>query len=135
MSFGAGREGLDGFVDPIGALRVAVDGVAGLDPVAVPEGALGTDLLRFARQRDRQDAAFTAWVLAAVRRGVGVADGYVDTVGWVAWKTGQTRTEVRRLVRRAELAEVLPATGAAWAAGEISTAAVELIADDAGERL
>ena len=63
-----------------------------------------------------------------MRRQVGVADGYVDTVGWLAWKTCRPRAEIRRVVRLAELAEILPATGAAWAAGEVSTAAVELIA-------
>ena len=129
MSFGVGREGLDGFVDPVGALGCAVEAVLGLDPVALPAAELKADLLRWSRRRDREDAGFAGWVLAAVRQGIGVEDGYVDTISWLSWKTCRTRVEIRRIVRLAELAELLPETGAAWAAGEISTAAVALIAD------
>jgi hypothetical protein len=129
MSFGAGREGFDGFCDPVGTLRAAVDGVVGQDPADLVDAELGTDLLRWSRQRDREDAGFAARVLAAVRRGVGVADGYVDTVGWLAWKSCRTRSAIRQVVRLAELAELLPETGVAWAGGEISTHAVELIAN------
>ena len=67
-------------------------------------------------------------MLAAVRNGVGVADGYVDTVGWLSWKTGISRSRIRTMLRWAELAELLPDTGAAWRDGEITTTAVELIA-------
>jgi hypothetical protein len=63
-----------------------------------------------------------------VRRGIGVEDGYVDTIGWLAWKTGTPGAELRRIVRRAELCELLPATSAAWRAGAITTTAVEMIA-------
>ena len=132
MAFGVGREGLDGFGDPLDGLRSAVDAVGDVDPSGMVDAELQADLLRLARRQDRLDAAFAAWTLSAVRRQVGVADGYVDTVGWLAWKTCRSRAEIRRVVRLAELAELLPATGAAWAAGEVSTAAVELIAARAG---
>ncbi len=128
MAFGVGREGLGGFADPVGDLRHTVDAVGALDPAGMADAELQGDLVRLARQRDRQDAAFAAWTLAAVRRGIGVADGYADTIGWLAWKTCRPRAEIRRIVRLAELAELLAETGAAWAAGEITTAAVELIA-------
>jgi hypothetical protein len=59
---------------------------------------------------------------------VGVEDGYVDTIGWLAWRTGTPRAELRRIVRLAELCELLPETGAAWRAGQVSTTAVEMIA-------
>ena len=128
MSFGAGRDGLDGFSDPLDDLGRALDGVLGLDPVALPASELQADLLRWSRRRDREDAGFAAWVLAAVRNGVGVADGYVDTIGWLSWKTGKSRGELRKLLRWAELAELLPETGQAWRDGRITTSAVELIA-------
>ena len=128
MSFAGGRTDIDGFVDPLGDLHTAVDRVGDLDPVGMPDGELATDLLRFARERDRQDAMFAAWVLAAVRRGVGVEDGSVDTVGWLAWKTGLARVEVRTLLRLAEVAELLPETGGAWRDGKITTTAVGMIA-------
>jgi hypothetical protein len=94
----------------------------------MPGAALKTDLLRWSRQRDREDAGFAAWILAAVRAGIGVEDGYVDTIGWLAWKTGTSRSELRRIVRLAQLCELLPETGVAWRDGTITTTAVQLIA-------
>jgi hypothetical protein len=128
MSFGSDREGLDGFCDPLADLGTAVDRLAALDPAGMVDAELGTDLLRFARRRSREDAVFATWTLAAVRRGVGIADGYADTIGWLAWKTGKARAELRRVVRMAELCELLPATGQAWREGRVTTTAVELIA-------
>jgi hypothetical protein len=117
MAFGVDRGNRDGFCDPVGALRNCVDDVLGLDPVELPGAALKTDLLRWSRQRDRQDAGFAAWVLAAVRNQVGVEDGYVDTIGWLSWQTGITRGDLRRVVRLAALCELLPETGVAWRDG------------------
>src|SRR4051794_16540499 len=128
MSFGVDRGALDGFCDPVGGLRTAVDAVLDLDPVEAGTAALKDDLLRWARQRSREDAGFASWVLAAVRNQVGVEDGYVDTIGWLAWKTGISRSELRKVVRLAELCELLPDTGDAWRDGKISTNAVEMIA-------
>src|SRR6476469_3916959 len=128
MSFGVDRGAADGFCDPVGGLRSAVDGLVDLDPAGMVDAELKDDLLRWARQRSREDAAFAGWVLAAVRRQVGVEDGYVDTIGWLAWKTGISRSDLRRIVRLAELCELLPATGKAWRDGKVSTAAVEMIA-------
>jgi hypothetical protein len=106
-----------------------VDHLVDQDPAGMVDAELKDDLLRFARQRSREDAVFAAWVLAAVRRGVGVEDGYVDTIGWLAWKTGIPRAQLRKTVRLAELCELLPATGEAWRVGKVSTAAVEMIAN------
>jgi hypothetical protein len=128
MAFGSDRGTPDGFGDPIAALGTAVDGLVDQDPASIVDAELRDDLLRWARQRSRDDAAFAGWVLAAVRRQVGVEDGYVDTIGWLAWKTGMMRSAVRTMVRLAEVCELLPTTGAAWRAGQVSTAAVEMIA-------
>src|SRR3954468_24226030 len=128
MSFGVDRGTPDGFCDPVGDLRLAVDGLVDQDPASLVDGALQDDLLRWSRQRSRDDAAFAGWVVAAVRRQVGVEDGYVDTIGWLAWKTGISRSELRKVVRLAELCELLPDTGDAWRDGKISTNAVEMIA-------
>ena len=76
----------------------------------------------------RQDAGFAAWVLAAVRRGIGVADGYADTLGWLSWKSGTVACRAAQVLRWAELCELFPETGAAWREGQITTTAVELIA-------
>src|SRR6478735_5075479 len=129
MSFGSDRGAPDGCCDPVGDLGTAVEQVLDLDPVAMPGAALKTDLLRWFRRRNREDAGVAAWVLAAVRHQVGVEDGYVDTIGWLSWQTGKPRGELRRIVRLAEVCELLPATREAWGAGQVSTAAVEMIAD------
>src|SRR6476619_3462480 len=128
MSFGVGRDGLDGFSDPVGDLGTVVDRLADLDPARMVDAELGTDLLRFARHRSREDAVFAIWTLAAVRRQVGVSDGYADTIGWLSWKTGKPRAELGRIVRLAELCELLPETGRLWQDGRITTTAVEMIA-------
>ena len=138
MLFGSDREGLEG------SLTRSVPSVGRAGPCVTSTPATGhtelkDDLLRFARHRSREDAVFAGWVLAAVRHQVGVEDGYVDTIGWLAWKTGIPRSELRRVVRLAELCELLPATGAAWRSGAVSTAAVEMIAgarvEDCDEQL
>jgi hypothetical protein len=129
MSFGVDRGSHEGLYDPLGDVLLASDAVRELDPAGMVDEELKTDLLRFARHRSREDATFATWVLAAVRRQVGVEDGYVDTAGWLSWKTGKSRADIRRIVRLAELCELLSATGAAWHAGKISTTAVEMIAD------
>src|SRR6478609_9190076 len=128
MSFGVDRGGHEGLRDPLGDVLRASETVRDLDPAAMVDEELKTDLLRFARHRSREDATFAAWTLAAVRRQVGVEDGYVDTIGWLSWKTGISRSDLRRVVRLAELCELLPATGDAWRDGKVSTAAVEMIA-------
>src|SRR6476620_6588892 len=129
MSFGVARGALDGFGDPLGDVLHAADGLRDLDPAEMVDARLKDDLLRFARHRSREDATFAVWVLAAVRRQVGVEDGYVDTIGWLSWKTGISRSDLRKVVRLAELCELLPDTGQAWRDGQVSTAAVEMIAN------
>src|SRR5689334_7318708 len=125
MSFGVDRGTVDGLCDPVGGLLRALGPVRELDPVTDP--GLKDELLRFARHRSREDAVFASWVLAAVRNQVGVEDGYVDTIGWLSRKTGISRSDLRKVVRLAELCELLPDTGAAWRDGQVSTAAVEMI--------
>jgi hypothetical protein len=128
VSFAGDRAGAVGFGDPLGELLAAFEPVGDQDPSRMVDAELHDDLLRFARHRSREDAIFAGWVLAAVRRGIGVEDGYVDTIGWLAWKTGTPGAELRRIVRRAELCELLPDTGTAWTEGAITTTAVEMIA-------
>jgi hypothetical protein len=128
MSFRADRGTPDGFVDPLGDVLRASEAVRDLDPAGMADEELKTDLLRFARHRSREDATFAAWTLHAARRQVGIEDGYVNTIGWLSWKTGISRSELRRVVRLAELCELLPDTGDAWRDGSITTAAVEMIA-------
>src|SRR6478752_8243205 len=121
MSFAGDRGSHEGLCDPVAVLRSAVDGLVDQIPAELPTVQLKDDLLRWARQRSREDATFADWVLTAVRNQVGVEDGYVDTIGWLAWKTGISRSELRKVVRLAELCELLSDTGEAWRSGQVTT--------------
>src|SRR6478752_5619160 len=121
MSFAVGRERSDGFVDPLDALRCAVDGLLDVDPATLSVSVKGSELLRLRRQMDRLDAAFAARVLDANRNGVGLEDGHVSTTAWIGWKSGLPPAQVRKVARQAELAELLPETGQAWREGRITT--------------
>src|SRR3954470_11406336 len=103
MSFRSDRGTDGGLCDPLRDAITAFDAVRDLDPADLVDAELQADILRFARHRSREDAVFAAWVLAAVRRQVGIEDGYVDTIGWLAWRSGKSRAELRRVVRLAEL--------------------------------
>ncbi|MGZ6953805.1 MAG: hypothetical protein ACXVJX_17050, partial [Acidimicrobiia bacterium] len=111
MSFGAGRGDRDGFVDPVAVLRAAVDQVLAPDPAGQTDSELGADLVRLRRQMDRLEAAFAQRALAAHRRGVGLVDGHPSTPAWIAWQTGMPRPAVGKVLRHAELVELLPETG------------------------
>src|SRR5947207_2714959 len=121
MSFWVDRGGSDGCCDPVGDLRIAVDAVLDQDPADLVASAKGTDLMRLRRQIDRLEAAFALRVQDANRNGVGVEDGYASTPAWVAWKTCMHRSAVTKVLRTADVCELLPATGEAWKSGQVST--------------
>jgi hypothetical protein len=120
--------GVDGFVDPVGALERAVDGLLDQDPAELAVSVKGAQMVRLRRQMDRLDAVFAVRVQDANRNGVGLEDGHVSTTAWIGWKTGLEQAQVRKIQRHADLAERLPETGRAWRDGTISSRAVELIA-------
>lgn len=120
---------MDGLEDPIRGLHAAADAVLEQDPAEQTVEELGADLVRLRRQIDRLEAGFAQRTLAAHRRGVGLEDGHQSTPAWIAWKTGMFRPAVGKVLRHAELAELLPETGTAWRDGTITATAVELIAN------
>src|SRR5215213_2366144 len=66
-----------------------------------------------------------ALLLAIFNRGNGArVDGATDTTAWLATNTKMSGRDASRAVKRAKVIEVLPAFGAALAAGEISAAHV-----------
>lgn len=119
---------MGGLDDPVGNLRRAVDGVLDQSPDGLTDAELGADLVRMRRQIDRLEAAFAARTLAAHRRGVGLEDGHQSTPAWISWQTGVPRPAVGKVLRHAELAELLPETGQAWRDGTITATAVDMIA-------
>ncbi len=117
-----------GVDDPIRALRAAVDRVVRIDVPAEPDTAVAAELVGLRREMDRLESKYAALVVTANRRGIGREDGHHSTPAWIRWQTGQTLGEVRTVRAAGEVAELLPAVGAAWAAGDISSRAVHLIA-------
>ncbi len=114
--------------DPFVLLDAAIERVSALDPSASNDTALAGDVVWSRRRMDRVDAIAAEWTLAAHRRGVCSVDGYRFTASWLGWKTGVYAGQVRRTINTAEVAELLPETGAAWRDGKISTPAMEAIA-------
>src|SRR3954447_10434371 len=128
MSFGAGREGLDGFCDPLGDLGTAVDRARRPGPRSngrrrARSGSVAVRAATLPGGRDLR--GLDARGGASRGRGLRRLRGH-DRL--LSWKTGKPRAELRRVVRMAELVELLPATGQAWREGTITTTAVELMA-------
>ena len=118
-----------GVDDPIRAVRTAVDTLtASFDVDAMTDAEIGSDLIRVRKLVDRLQAVAADLTAKAHQRGVGTEDGHASTAAWIRWKTGQTLTDVHRARQHGELAQLLPATGAAWRDGRISTHAVDLVA-------
>lgn len=130
MSFGGDPQGSEGFAglrDVLARTRDLVEELVALDPAGLADAELAQDLVRLARLRDRLESVATVWSRAACVRGIGLADGHVSTPAWISWQTGQPRGAVNRMLRTAEVCELLPETAAAWAGGEITSGAVDLI--------
>ncbi len=121
-------DGLSTDHDPLGVLRAAVKLVAAMALTDCADAAIAKDLVRLRRSMDRLDGVFAHWSVTAQGRGLGLADGHSSMPAWMGWKTGIRRTVMNHSMRVAEVAELLPESGAAWRNGEISTGAMEAIA-------
>ena len=114
--------------DEIGEMRRLADRMAGLDPSELNDTELAVDLVAFRRQLDRMEAVYTRLARAAECRGIGLEDGARSTAAWISWKTGRVPAAVHHTLKVGEVCELLPRTAGLWAAGEITTPAVEAIA-------
>ena len=114
--------------DPFVMLRTAIEMFQAAPSDSLPDVQLGADVIRLRRQMGRLDAVFAEYTLGSHRRGVCGHDAYRSTPAWLAWQTGMPRGHVQRAMNTAELAELLPAIGAAWRDGRVSTNAMEAIA-------
>ncbi len=108
-------------------MRQFADRLSGLDPAELNDSELAMDLITLRRQLDRMEAVYTRLARAAECRGIGLEDGARSTAAWIAWKTGRTSSAVHHTLKVGEVCELLPRTAALWAAGEITTPAVEAI--------
>jgi hypothetical protein len=115
-------------VSPITQLHAAVDAVVAVDPAEMSDAALAAWLLATRAEMDRQDAAFARAARAAHTRGVGGSDGAASTAAWLRSQARMRQGDARAAIEAGEVGELLADTGAAWRAGEISSAAFRTIA-------
>lgn len=110
----------------VGAAGVAaaVDALAALDPVDLPDATLGAELLALRVQLDRLEGQWLRRLQVFDARGGGAGEGYLSTRSWLL---GQARLGAGAAGEALRVARSLhagpggaPAVGAALAAGEIS---------------
>jgi len=117
---------------PTGALVEAVDRLVGAGAAVCGtdgwgDAALADELVVVRRQIDRLEARFAELAWAAHRRGIGSADGCASTAAWLRWRAGMREGDARGAIEAGEICQLLPDTGAAWVAGEISSGAARTI--------
>jgi hypothetical protein len=113
---------------PIARLRRAVDVLVEVEPADLSDAALASELLARRREIDRQEAAFARMAHAGHTRGVGALDGAASTAAWLRSAGRMREGDARAAIEAGEVSDLLAETGAAWRAGEISSAAFRTIA-------
>lgn len=114
-------------IHPLVPLCAAVDAAAAIDPTELNDVVLGEEITSLRSEMDRLEAQFARLVWAAHQRGVGSADGSPSTAAWLRRRTGMREGEARAAIEAGEVCDILPATAAAWRAGEISGGAARTI--------
>ncbi|HEX6311149.1 MAG TPA: DUF222 domain-containing protein, partial [Acidimicrobiia bacterium] len=112
----------------MGNLRSAVDELAALDPDEMGPEAAADELLEDLRQRDRLDARIQRLLARVDRSGVWADDGSVSTRAWLRRHARMAAGEASDRVRTARRLDDIPATAAAFAAGDISYRHVAVVA-------
>ncbi len=113
--------------DPVALLDAAADAWAALDPSDLPDTTVA-DLLSAARHGlDRIEACFARLARTAHVRGLSSASGAPSTAAWLARRAAMRTGDARAAIDAGATCELLPATGEAWRAGEISAAAARTI--------
>jgi Domain of unknown function (DUF222) len=111
----------------IAGLREVVDELAGSDPFELSDAALAVELLAMRSEIDRLEALFAQRAALAHRRGVGALDGAHSTASWLRSQAGMREWDAKAAIEAGAVCELLPETGAAWRAGEISSGAARTI--------
>ncbi len=87
-----------------------------------------SELLARRQEMDRQEASFARLAWAAHTRGVGALDGAASTAAWLRAEAHMREGDARAAIEAVAVSEPLAETGAAWRAGDVSSAAVRMIA-------
>ena len=115
----------------VDALREAVNGLVDVDLDTLTDGELDDELVRLIRLRHRLDAEIARRADRWDRRTIWRGDG--SKAPWARLSRTATLAPgtARGILRRGHAVAAMPATAAAWAAGELGADHVELLADAA----
>ena len=115
-------------VSPVAQIRAGVDALAAVDPSGWSDAEVASEVLALRREMDRQEALFARLVRAAHTQGVGASDGAASTAAWLRSNARMREGDARAAIEAGKVSELLAETGAAWRAGDISSAAFRTIA-------
>ncbi|MCV2490125.1 HNH endonuclease [Geodermatophilus sp. YIM 151500] len=115
--------------DPLGSLEAAVDALLAADPAAVAGDGEALDRVRaLVRLQNKVTAALTAAVRVADTRQASEHDGLTTLPAWLRGHARLSRATASRLVRHGRALQHLPAAATAYAAGQLSDDAVDVLA-------
>jgi hypothetical protein len=97
------------------------------DPETMSDLEIADELVALRREIDRTEARFARLAWAGHRRGIGTVDGSPSTQAWLRRHTGMREGDARAAIETGAVSELLPAIGAAWSDGQITTGAVRTI--------
>jgi hypothetical protein len=121
-----------GLADPGARLTAAIDALLAVEPDAVSDTELAAAMVALRREQSRLAAAVAELTAAFDARRVWAGDGSRSAIDWVAVRARLPRGQAAGEVRDACRLRAMPATRAAWQAGDISTAHVRTLATLAG---
>jgi hypothetical protein len=113
------------FADRVLQLHAAIDEVCEADPMTLADGETMQSLYR---ELERLNAAVARATAAFESDRTWEADGARSAAAWISVRCGQPIGAARRRVRLGRALRAMPATEAAWLAGDIGAAHVEPLA-------
>ncbi len=113
-------------MDVVRDLTTAIDALCAADPSTLADGE---SIVALHREAARLQAALTRATAAYDAGGSWAADGARSSAAWVAVKCGLPLSTARRRVRLGRCLRSMPATEAAWLAGDIGQAQVSHLAE------
>jgi hypothetical protein len=115
-------------------LAVAIKNLGAADVDTFSDDELADAVVELGQARDAFEAARARLVRALDSRRVFAADEAKSAGAWMAARTRAPRAECSRTVRRGRECDLLPVAAAAWAAGEIGAAHLDLLSGARNER-
>ncbi|MGH9113033.1 MAG: DUF222 domain-containing protein [Acidimicrobiales bacterium] len=112
--------GEDGESEAVAGVASAIDALGALDPDTLDDGELAETVVALHRQQARLAAAATRLTAALDSRGGWADDGSRSCGAWLARRCRLPVAQARAVVRLGRRLRAMPATGEAFAAGDIT---------------